>query len=64
MSTCVLKSDSHLPNKIIFYLLQWKPFKNDKNAFYFMLKALLVFKIFKFLLWFFGDVEKTAWLGR
>ena len=64
MSTCVLKSDSHLPNKIIFYLLQWKPFKNDKNAFYFMLKALLVFKIFKFLLWFFGDVEKIAWLGR
>ena len=25
----------------------WKPFKNDKNAFYFTLKALFVFKIFK-----------------
>ena len=29
-----------------------------KNAFYFTLKALFVFKIFKFLFWLFGHVEK------
>ena len=29
-----------------------------KNAFYFTLKALFVLKIFKFLSWLFGHVEK------
>ena len=43
-----LKSDSHPP--VV------------KNAFYFILKALFVLKIFKFLSWLFGHVEKTAWL--
>ena len=33
-----------------------------KNAFCFVLKALFVLKIFKFLYWFFGHTEKTAWL--
>ena len=33
-----------------------------KNAFYFILKALFILKIFKFLSWLFGHVEKTAWL--
>ena len=33
-----------------------------KNAFYFILKALFVLKIFKFLSWPFGHVGKTAWL--
>ena len=43
-----LKSDSHLPKKI-FYLLQCDgPSKMMKNA-YFILKALFVLKIFKFL---------------
>ena len=46
--------------KISFYLLQWKPFKNDENSFYFILKALFVLKIFKFLSWHFGHVEETA----
>ena len=55
-----LKSDPHLPKKR-FYLLQWKPFKNDENAFYFILKALFVLKIFKCLSWLFGHIEKTAW---
>ena len=32
-----------------------------KNAFYFTLKGLFVLKIFKFLSWIFGQVEKTAW---
>ena len=35
-----------------------------KNAFYFILKALVVLNIFKILLWLFGHVEKTAWLER
>ena len=34
--------------------------KMMKNAFYFILKALSVFKIFKFLSRLFGHVEKTA----
>ena len=43
-----LKSGSHLPKKM-FYFLQQKPFKNDKkNAFYFILKDLFVLKIFNF----------------
>ena len=32
------------------------------NAFYLILKAYFVLKIFKFLSWLFGHVEKTAWL--
>ena len=39
-----------------------KVLKMMKNAFYFILKALFVFKIFKFLSWHFGLVEKTIWL--
>ena len=29
-----------------------------KNSFYFMLKALFILKIFKFLCWIFGHIEK------
>ena len=29
-----------------------------KNAFYFTLKALFIRKIFKFLFWIFGNLEK------
>ena len=35
-----------------------RPLKTKKNPFYFILKALLVFKVFKFLSWLFGHVEK------
>ena len=35
-----------------------------KNAFYFIIKALFVLKIFKYLSWLFGHVEKTTWLER
>ena len=35
-----------------------------KNGFYFPLKALFVVKIFKFLSWLFGHVEKTVRLER
>ena len=38
--------------------------KMKKNAFYFILKALFVLKIFGFLSWLSGHVEKTAWLER
>ena len=38
------------------------PLKMIKNAFYFILKALFVLKIFKFLSRFFGHVGKTTWL--
>ena len=34
------------------------------NAFYFILETLFVLKIFKFLSWMFGPVEKAAWLER
>ena len=33
-------------------------------ALYFILWALFVLKIFKFLPWIFGHVEKATWLGR
>ena len=35
-----------------------------KNAFYLILKALFVLKIFKILSWLFGHVGKIAWLER
>ena len=40
------------------------PSKMMKNAFYVISKALFVLKIINFLSWFFGDIEKTAWLER
>ena len=59
----LLKSDTHLPNKLL-YLLQWNPFKNDEKYFCFTLKDIFVLKIFKFLSWLYGHVEKTTWLER
>ena len=55
-----LKPDSHLPKKIIFICFNESPSKMMKNAFYFILKALFVLKIFKFLSLHFGYVEETA----
>ena len=46
--------------KKIFYLARWKMMK---NAFYFIVKALFVLKVFKFLSWLFGYVEKGAFPG-
>ena len=43
-----LKSDSHLLKKC-FFCFNGSSSKKMKNAFYFILKALLVLKIFKFL---------------
>ena len=44
-----LKPNSHLPKKIIFIRFNDSPLKMMKTAFYFILKALFVLKIFKFL---------------
>ena len=49
---------------LIQVLITENPLKMMKNAFYFSLKALFVFKIFKFLLSLFIHVEKTARLER
>ena len=46
------------------FLPNESPLKMMKNAFYFTVKALFVLKIFKFLAWLFGHVEKTARLER
>ena len=35
-----------------------------KHVFYFILKALFILKILKFLSWLVVHVEKTAWLER
>ena len=56
-----LKSDSHLPKNCVICLIK-RPLKLMENAFYFILKALFVFKIFKFLSRLFGHVGKMAWL--
>ena len=55
-----LKSDSHLPKKNFFIYFSDSPSKMMKNAFYFILKAPYVLKIFKFLSILFGHLEKTA----
>ena len=45
----ILKSDAHLPKKFLFIYFNESPLKMMKNAFYFILEALFVLKIFKFL---------------
>ena len=46
--------------KILFICFNKSPLKMTKNVFYFILKALFVLRIFKFLCWHFGHVEETA----
>ena len=48
--------------KICVICLIENPLKKMKNAFYFILKALFVLKLFKFLSRLFGHVGKTVWL--
>ena len=59
-----LKSGSHLPKKNCFTCFNEKTLKMMKNAFYFILKAHFVLKIFRFLSRLFAHVGKTAWLER
>ena len=53
-----LKSDFHLPQNFILFTSMIALQKWSKNAFYFILKVLFVFNIFKFLSWLFEHVEK------
>ena len=46
------------------FLITESPLKMMKNAFYFTLKAIFVLKIFRFLSWLFGHVEKAGRLER
>ena len=55
-----LKLDSHHPKKICIICLIENPLKMMKNGFYFILKALFLFKIFKFLTRLIGHVGKTV----
>ena len=48
-----------LNQKNLFYLLQWKPFKNDEKWSLFHLKTFLVLKILKFSSRIFDYAEKT-----
>ena len=50
--------------KKIFICFNESPLKIMKKAFYFVLKALFILKIFKLLSWLSGHVEKIAWLER
>ena len=51
-------------NKICVICFIESLLKMMKNTFYFILKAIFVLKIFRFLSWLFDHVEKTAWLER
>ena len=51
-----LKLNSHLPQKIVLFSFIDGPVQMMENAFYFILKALLVHKIFKFSSRLFGHV--------
>ena len=54
----IISIRTHTFQKVVFVDLNESPLKMMKNAFYFMLKALLFLEIFTFLYWLFGYVEK------
>ena len=56
----LLKLELSPSKKFFVIFLISKPFKDDEKAIYFILKALLVLKIFKFFSQLFGRVGKTA----
>ena len=55
--TCILKSESHLPKK--FFCFNRIPLKMMKDAFYFILYAFFILKVFIFFK-LFGHVGKVA----
>ena len=59
-----LKSDPHLPKEFCFISFIESPLKMMKNAFYFILKTLLVLKIFKFLSWLFWSCWKNSLIRK
>ena len=54
----LLKLGSHLQKKNFFICFNDSPSIMMKNAFYFVSKALFDLKLFNFLSWHFGHVEK------
>ena len=60
----ILFDDSHDSLFDFLFIFNDTPSKMMKNVFYFILKPLFILKIFKFLSWLFGHVEKMAWLER
>ena len=56
----IIKSRLSSSKNILFICLIESPLEVMKNAFYFILKALFVLKIFKFLSRLFGHVGKKA----
>ena len=55
---CILKFGLSPSKEICFICFNKSLLKLVKNAFHFILKALVIFKIFKFLSWLTGHVEK------
>ena len=53
-----------LSKKNCFICFHENPLKMMENAFYFILKAFFVVKIFTFLFSDFNQIDKTAWLER
>ena len=58
MWTAVCKVELSVYKKVAFICFNKNALKMMENAFYFMLKALLVLEIFTFLSWIFSYVEK------
>ena len=58
-----LRSDSHLPKKYVLFA-SVKALKNDENAFYFILKALFVFKIVSFFVLTFWSYRKSGLIKK
>ena len=56
---CNIKVGLSPSEKTCLICFNESPLKIMENTFYFILKALFVFKIFKFLPWRFGHVEKS-----
>ena len=65
-ATPIVKRGSHLPIKFLFGFICFNErlLKIMENACYFMLKAVFILKIFKFLSWLFWSCRKTAWKPR
>ena len=58
----IIKVGLSLSTKLLLFIFNGRSLKMMKNAlFFFILKGLLVFKIFKFLSWLFWSCTKTAW---
>ena len=58
-----LKLDSHLSKKVALFG-SLKALKRIRNGFYFLLKFLLVLKVFNLLSYLFGYVEKNGLIRK